>query len=440
MRVCKTETAVVILGAVGIEAGLLFIVSIGDLRPRIPLFWAGFLVVFLCYLLCAYWIFRKPGCSLGVVLVAALVFRLTLLGSQPTLSDDLYRYVWDGRVQLDGINPYLHPPSAPELQHLRDEFYHSINHKDVGTVYPPLTQFFFRLVCSMSPGPTAMKCGFAIFEFGIVLLLVLILQQRRQDVRRVLIYGWNPLPVIEIAGSGHSDALGAFLLMLALFALGSGRRSAAVWALAGAFLVKFVPVLALAAFWRRMGSGWLEVRQRRSLLWFPALVAAGYLPFAGAGPQLPAGLLTYAHDWRFNEAIFAVLYGVLQKLGPGPDDASLMLAKWICAGVLLLVALWSGMRCADVYRALFMVLGVWLLLMPTLHPWYLMWILPFLPLFPRPAWILFSGLVFLAYEVLIGYSRDGTWQEQTWVRWAQYGPFYFLLVLYPAYQRWRRIY
>ena len=438
MRICSTERAVVFVGAVGIETGLLFIVSIGDLRPRIPLFWAGFLVVFLCYLLCAFWVCRKPGCALGIVIAAALVFRLTLLGSPPSLSDDVYRYVWDGRVQLSGINPYLHPPSAPELEHLRDEFYPVINHKDVATVYPPLTQVIFRLVCSLAPGPTAMKCVLVLFEFGIVLLLVEILRQRRQDERRVLIYAWNPLPVIEIAGSGHSDALGVFLLMLAIYALGSGRRIAAVWALAGGFLVKFVPVLALAVFWRQMGPGWLEVRRRWPLLCFPALVAAAYLPFAGAGAQLFAGLQTYAHKWSFNEAIFALLYGVLKDPGPAPDDAALMLAKWICAGVLLLVMLWTALHCTDVHRALFVVLGAWLLLMPTLHPWYLMWILPFLALFPRPAWVLFSGLVFLAYEVLIGYSRNGTWQEQMWVRWAQYGPFYLLLLLYPAYRRWRR--
>lgn len=437
MRIFSREKAVFLLGAVGVEAGLLFIVFLGDLRPQITLFWSGLLVAFLSYLLCAFRVCRKPGCSLVGVFVAAIVFRLTLLGSQPSLSDDVYRYVWDGRVQLSGINPYLHPPSAPELEHLRDEFYPGINHKDVPTVYPPVTQFYFRLVCSLAPAPTAMKCGLALFEFGIVLLLVGILRQRRQDGRRVLIYAWNPLPVIEVAGSGHSDALGVFFLMLSLYALNGGRRSAAVWALAAASLVKFVPVLALAAFWRRMGSSWFELRRRWCLLWFPALAAAAYLPFAGAGEQLIAGLKAYAYKWRFNDALFSIVLGVSEFLNPGPDGGSLMLAKWICAGVLLLVVLWTALRCSDVYRTLFAVMGAWLLLMPVLHPWYLMWILPFLPLFPRPSWILFSGLAFLAYEVLIGYSRDGTWQEQTWVKWAQYGPFYFLLVLYPAYRRWR---
>ena len=110
MRIRSKEKAVFLLGALGVEAGLLFIVFLGDLRPQIALFWLGLLVAFLSYLLCAFWVCRNPGCSLGGVLVAAIVFRLTLLGSQPSLSDDVYRYVWDGRVQLSGINPYLHPP------------------------------------------------------------------------------------------------------------------------------------------------------------------------------------------------------------------------------------------------------------------------------------------------------------------------------------------
>jgi len=423
-----------------IEACLLVVVAIGDLRAQIPRFWAGIFPAFLAYLLAAVYVLRRPAGSVRLILLLALLFRLTMWWSLPSLSDDIYRYVWDGRVQLAGINPYLYPPAAEEVAHLRDALYPGINHKEISTIYPPLVQLFFRLVCALRPDLGTMKFGLLLCEFGLVLLLVKILAQRRQDPRRVLLYAWNPLPLVEVAGSGHSDALGVLLLMLALYWLAGGRAAPAAWALAGAFLSKFLPVLVLPIFWRQLAPAeevsvlkrWLH-RRRWSLLWFPAVAVLGFLPYLDAGPQLFAGLRVYLLRWRFNDAAFSLFYGLYLRLAGNGDP--LALAKWTCTGALLLTVLWATRRGADPYRAAFWVVGAYLLLSPILHPWYLIWVLPFLPLFAPPAWTLLSGLIFLAYRVLIDYSRSGIWTEQTWVKWAQYGPFYFLLTVYPLYQR-----
>lgn len=428
----------------GLEAILLFLVSVGDLRVQVPRFWVGIFPAFILYLLAILHVLKRPAGSLRLILLFAFLFRLSFWWSPPTLSDDIYRYVWDGRVQLAGVNPYLHPPGAEELAHLRDELYPGINHKEISTIYPPLSQLFFRLVYALHPGPGLMKFGLLLCEFGLVLLLVAILRQRFQDPRRVLLYAWNPLAIVEIAGSGHSDTLGIFLLMLALYWLVGGRSTAAVWALAGSFLGKLFPALVLPVFWRHLVPGgefsslrrWLHLRSRRVLIWFPLLSLLGFLPFLDAGPKLFAGLQTYLVEWRFNDAAFALLYDSLLRIA-GRDHA-LGLAKWLSAGLLLLVALWTSVRFADPYRSAFWIMGAYLLLSPTLHPWYLLWILPFLPLFAHPAWILFSGLAFLAYEVLIDYSKTGIWTEQVWVKWAQYGPFYFLLATCSVYRHLSR--
>ena len=443
LRSFVRENASLLASGLAIEAVLIFLVGLGDLRRQIPLFWAGIFTAFAFYLVAVARLGRQPQGSARFVLLAALVFRLTMWWSPPTLSDDIYRYIWDGRVQLAGINPYQYAPAAPEVAHLRDALHAKINHPEIPTVYPPLSQLFFRLVGAVQPGVGAVKLALILVECGLLLLLVRILEQRRMDRRRVLFYAWNPLPLVEVAGSGHVDALGVFLLFLGLYWLAAERRVAASWALAGAFLSKLVPLLVLPVFWRQMGRGvdggwrrWFGPSGRWALLWFAALGAAGFLLFAGAGSQLFAGLQTYVLKWRFNDVIFSLVYEQLKRPNWEWDDRALMQGKQILAAVLALVVLWATLRRADAYGAVFVIMGAYMLLTPTLHPWYLLWILPFLPLFPHPAWIALSGGIFLAYQVLIGYSKYGTWEEAAWVRWAEFVPFYFFLVV-QAYRRLR---
>ena len=410
-----------------IEACCCYLVFLGDLQRQIGGLWTGVFPAFLCYVFAAYLVLRRgaPPERSHLILGAALVFRLTLWWSPATLSDDIFRYVWDGRVQLAGINPYLYAPSAPEVAHLRDALYQSVNHATIPTIYPPLAQLFFRAICALSATPAAFKLALLLCDWGLCLLLAHSLVRRGQDPRRVVLYAWNPLPLIEVAGSGHIDALGILLLFAALYALHSQRWGAAVCALAGAFLVKLVPLVLLPTFWRRPRVGWLKFRQRSALLLFPTLGLLAFWPFADAGEKLATGLLTYVQHWHFNAAAYSLFRFALEPLH----------ARWLCTALFALIALGVQIRYRDPYQAAFATLGAYVLLSPTVHPWYLLWVLPFLAFFPSPAWILLSGLIFLAYEVQIGYGSEGVWREKLWVLWAQYAPFYLLLIITACYRR-----
>jgi len=184
--------------------------------------------------------------------------------------------------------------------------------------------------------------------------------------------------------------------------------------------------------WKR----WFALRPRLPLLWFPLLTFLGFLPFIEAGPKLFTGLQIYLRHWQFNDALPSLFAFIFEHSFPGSDP--LMLARGLGMALLLLVLLWTALRRYDPYRAAFWTMSAYLLLSPTLHPWYLLWILPFLPLFAPPAWILLSGLVFLAYQVLIEYSKTGIWTEQAWIKWAQFAPFYLLLAAYPVYRLYRQ--
>lgn len=423
-----------LFSACAIEACCCYLVSRGDLQHQIGTLWAGVFPAFLCWVLAAYLVLRR-GASPGrphLILGAALVFRLTLWWSPATLSDDVFRYIWDGRVQLAGINPYLYAPSAPQVAHLRDALYPSVNHAAIPTIYPPLAQLFFRAICVFSATPAAFKLALLLCDWGLCLLLAHTLVRRGQDPRRVVLYAWNPLPLVEVAGSGHIDALGVLILFAALYALHSQRWAAAVCALAGAFLVKLVPLVLLPTFWRRPRAAWFNFRKRSALLLFPTLGLLAFWPFASAGEKLATGLLTYVQHWHFNAAAYSLFRFALQPW----DDHAYAHARWLCTAFFALVALGVQIRYRDPYRAAFATLGAYVLLSPTVHPWYLLWVLPFLAFFPSPAWMLLSGLIFLAYEVQIGYGSSGVWREKPWVLWAQYAPFYLLLCGTELARRW----
>ncbi|MEE2874329.1 MAG: hypothetical protein VX893_15620 [Candidatus Latescibacterota bacterium] len=424
-----------ILLACAIEACCIYLASLGNLRSQVLQFWTGFFPAFFCYALAAWLVLRRADGSTYFILGAALLFRLTLWWSPATLSDDIFRYVWDGQVQLAGINPYLYPPSAPEVAHLREALWQSVNHADISTVYPPLAQIFFRAVCTLNPTPAAMKLALLLCDWGLCLLLARSLVRRGQDPRRVLLYAWNPLPLIEVAGSGHIDALGILLLFLALHALQLRHLTTAVCALTAAFLAKLFPLILVPTFWRRAGdrtlSAWLDPRPRKALLLFPLVVLVAFLPFADAGTQLIAGLRIYIQHWYFNAAAYSLIH---YSLSPWDGNAHLH-ARWFCTAFFVFFGLYTQIRSRDPYHATFIALGAYVLLSPTMHPWYLLWVLPFLPFFPHPAWLLFSGLIVLAYEVLMDYVHTGVWQEKTWVLWAQYAPLYIGLIATAYYRR-----
>jgi len=349
--------------------------------------------------------------------------------SVPSLSDDIYRYLWEGKLVTAGINPFVHAPDDPSLSPLHDSsVFPHINHKEYPAIYPPLNQFIFALSTIISPTITAMNVTFILFDLLTMALLFLILRERRLDLARIIIYAWNPLVIMEFAGSGHLDSAGAFFLMLALYSVTKKRSWLPALALALAFLVKFIPLIFLP---------FLLVRRKViTLSVFIFIAILFYLPFLDAGRKLFESLLAYSEHWVFN----ASLYEALLWIGTSPLQArkiSLILLILIVIVIFFRYAhKKSDEQEATIYYVVFIALGALLLLTPVLHPWYLCWMVPFLVIFPNRAWIYFTGSVFLSYFVLKGYVEAGVWKENTVVKLFEYLPFYGLL-LFDAARRYR---
>lgn len=357
---------------------------------------------------------RRDRRALRWALIAALGFRLVAVAGPPLLSDDVYRYVWDGRVQAHGFHPYAHSPLDPRLEDLRDEHWSQINHAELKTIYPPAAQLFFLVLGFAGAGPVGFKLAFGVLDFGVVLALVALLRALDQPVHRVVLYAWNPLAVLETAGSAHVEPLGVLLAVVAAAWIIDRRPTLSTLALGAAIQVKILPVLLVPGFLRR--AGW---RQAAILLLVTLALA---LPYALTGPAVGAGLFDYAERWERNSVIFPVVRGIIEMMDPAPflkqgigrlqeafpgrDAVWAFLYRHVGPGSLARLVMgvaacaWVGYvvrRRYDAARESLLVLGGVLLLSPTLHPWYLLWVLPFAVACMAPGWLVLAATIPLSY-------------------------------------------
>ncbi len=397
----------------------------------------------------AVWRVKRQAAESGplpLVLIFAALFRLVLLFSEPIQEDDFYRYLWDGKVVASGLNPYRFTPREVQTangkegllqpyRELAETDAHSalllsrINHPDVPTLYPPVAQAVFGLAALVAPGSLlALRLIFFCFDLAVCLVIVKLLCHLGRSPLWVLIYAWSPLVIKETINSSHYDVVPTFLLVLALLALVTGRLSVGFLSLGGAILGKVFPVVLLPLFvwhaWRRCGSG----RACGGLVLTGLVILGGYAPFAAAGSGLWQGVVTFAEHWQTNSFVFPLLQQMI---------ADRWLANGIVAGCLA-GAVWVALRWnregndVGFLRGCFFVMGTLLLLSPVGNPWYFLWVMPFVCLFPRVSWLLLSGLLGLYYTAFYFLYR-GEPETFRWVVWLEYLPFYAVL----AWETWR---
>jgi alpha-1,6-mannosyltransferase len=377
------------------------------------------------YLLAMFFAWRGPARrgTVAVVLGAAVAMRIAVVLAPPYLSNDIYRYIWDGRVIAAGINPYRYVPADPHLAALRDAaVFPNINRRDYAvTIYPPAAAAVFFGVTRLSESPVAMKAAMVAFEAIAVALLLRLLVSSGQPATRIVIYAWHPLPLWEFAGSGHID--GAIVALLAL-ALWSQRRRSSGWiiglALAAGTLVKFYPAAIFPALWRRWD--W------RMPAIFAAAVILAYLPFIGVGWRVFGFLPHYMVEEGFaGGGTGFYLWDIarsLLPLGNGSDVAYIAGAVCLLAGLALYVA--SRERRPDVdSRGAALLAGAFILLLSPHYAWYFAWLVVIACVRPSAALVWLTLASFLLYLVPVWpqLMRNRPWLL---VQSAMYLPFLVL--------------
>ena len=376
-------------------------------RKGEPSFIISLAVAGVAYLLAFRELLSTPKFPKRVVvfgLALAALCHLLFLRMPPGSDDDIHRYVWDGRVQRLGYNPYLLVPSDPALASLHTPETRTLNHPDLPSPYPAGAQLFFRAVTAIHESTFALKVAFVVCNLAIMLVLLDVLRFTRQGEHWVLAYAWHPLLAIEVAGSGHIDIVGVLLLLVSAAALARRWRAAAALAFGLAIAVKLLPVVLLPLYWKR-------IRMRDGAL---AAVVFGllYVPFLNHG-RIPLGSLgTYVQSFRFNGPVFVALERVT--------------APQVIAGLAVLVgfltAVWMRRRSAECSSDAFAwPMAASLLCAPVVYPWYLLWLLPFMrsiATLPISIWTL---SIIPTYYVWHLRTVGRPWLVPDWIMLLEYG-------------------
>ena len=372
-----------------------------------PSFIVWLSVAGVAYLLAMREFFHAPNFPNRVIvigLVLAAVWHILFLVKPPGPDDDIHRYAWDGRVQRLGLNPYLLIPNDPALAGLHTPETRTLNHPDLPSPYPAGAQLFFRAVTAIHESVSALKIAFVICELAIVLVLVDVLRNSRQSMPCILSFVWNPLLATEVAGSGHVDILGALLLLLSVAALSHKWRTAAAVAFGLAVAVKFLPIVLMPLYWRRV-----RIRDASLAVFVFGLL---YLPFVQRG-RLPIGSLgTYVQSFRFNDPVFAMFERVS---APQAVAAFAVLVGFFAAIWLRLKSTtWSSDALAGPMAAS-------LLCAPVVYPWYLLWLLPFLRSASVLPIIIWTVSIIPTYYVWHLRTLGRPWIVPGWVMLVEYG-------------------
>ena len=350
------------------------------------------------YLLAVALIRRPIGSryALWIILLVAAAIRVGPLLAPPFLSTDVFRYVWDGRVQAAGINPYRYVPADPTLAFLRDpSIYPNIARADYArTIYPPAAQLIFAAVGQIWSSVTAVKTTMVAFELLAILCLLSLLRSARLPSERILIYAWNPLPVWAFAGNGHVDAAAIGLIATTLLLRVRNRDGWAGITLGAAILVKFLPAVIAPAIWRR-----------RAGLRMPALCGLTIIGLYAIYISVGWHVLGYLPGYRAEEGLnsgsgFWLLAG-LERITPLPPLASVL---YIAAAALILAALgcWfafvakPGDPVAIATAAGVMMAALTVAISPH-YPWYFAWIAVPAVLAPHRALVWLSAAPVLLY-------------------------------------------
>jgi alpha-1,6-mannosyltransferase len=368
----------------------------------IPLAIAG-----IAYLLAILEFFSTPTFPKRVIvmgLVFAAVWHLLFLRMPPGSDDDVHRYLWDGRVQRLGYNPYIVVPSDPVLGALHTPETRTLNNADLPSPYPAGAQLFFRAVTAIHESTFALKAAFVACDFAIVFVLLDLLRGSGQGEHWVLAYAWNPLLATEVAGSGHIDIVGALLLLVSFAALRRGWRAVTALAFGLAVAVKLLPIVLLPLYWRR-------VRVRDGAL---AAVVVGllYLPFLNHG-RIPIGSFgTYVHSFRFNDPVFAALERVASP--------ELLAGMTVLVG--FLTAAWLRRKAAaSSPEAFAWPMAASLLCAPVVYPWYMLWLLPFLRSASTVPIIVWTVSIIPTYYVWHLRTLGRPWIVPGWIMLLEYG-------------------
>lgn len=352
------------------------------------------------------------------LIAMAIVLRLAFATARPIGSPDYYRYVWDGKVQANGINPYKYAPDSPALDDLHTNVTpRLVKYPNMKTIYPPLGELFFYCAYLIG-GESYLGIKVLIFSLDLLTLfgVFLTLKLLKIDRKNLLIYALCPLPLIQFFLDGHVDVMGFTFLIFAIYFYMGGRKTLALVFIGLSMLIKplaliFVPVF----FFMEKGA----INRLKAAI-VPALVfGLFYLPYMFTGTPF-AALVKFTGDWTFNGIVFHVLDAFIRNN---------QRTRAVCAILLVIAYIPIIASKRDYLSKIYLSIIILFVFSPIVHPWYIGWLAVLLPLVPRWSGIAYVGLSSLTALTVLTYQLTGTWHDYPLVLIFEYTPVLILLLL-----------
>ena len=395
------KSTIIVLGILGVATLYLYRVTVHSKGVADITWFLKLVAVQIVIYLAVAWLSLRTSDSRSLLvlgLIFAALFRLSIIFFPPYLSDDIYRYIWDGRVQAAGINPYRYIPAEDSLAQLRDDkIYPYINRRDTAhTIYPPVAEAAFLVITRFSESVTWMKVAMVGFEAVAVWAIIQLLVSFGFARQRVLIYAWHPLVVWEFAGSGHIDALAIAFIALTLLARRKNKETATGLLLACATCVKLFPVVLLPAVYKRWS--W------KMPVAFVAAVVIAYLPYLGVGPMKALGSLPFYATERglLTGEQYFLLALARQVFHVNVPTVAYFIFVIVVLGAL---SLWMMRERSDDTQYLrngLLIASVFLLLLAPHFSWYFTWLIPFLCFIPSIPFFYLTLTNFILYLTWLG--------------------------------------
>ncbi len=346
-----------------------------------------------------------------IILITGILFRLTLLPSDPIASDDIYRYIWDGKVIANGINPFKYSPADKSLNFLHTEMLPAkINHPDMKTIYPPYSQLMFFLSYKLfGESFLGIKLFLLISEILTIILLVSLIKKLNLPLQNISLYAICPLPIMQFMVDGHIDGVGFPILLLTIYLYLNKKKINSFLMMGVSITTKFISGMILPFMWKE--EKW---KGKILLIILPFLVlGVFYIPFYSGNVFPLESLFQFSSNWIANSSVFSILFFLIK------DNQDARLVSLILF-VLAALVLFFGKK--QLTYKFYMIFFLFLLFSPTVHPWYVTWLALLLPLGFKWSGFIFIVLINLVNILLIDYVKYNVWYTFHWITIIEYAP------------------
>ena len=395
-------------------------------------------------------IFKTPRTDLKKnqliwVIGIGIILRVLMLFSAPILEDDYLRYLWDGAVTANGINPYMYSPEEvlggtgipTELSELAEEsgeIIHGINHPEVRTIYPPIAQAFFALSYWLdSWSLISWKLILIVFDLATLSLIFNALGILKLPSSYLIIYWWNPLLLKEIFNSAHLDVLVFPFVLSAIIMASQNRYIRSTVTLIIGMGIKLWPVFLLPILLRPIIS---KPKELLSALVVAAIsIGILFLPIYLSGLDNSSGFIAYGQSWQNNDSAFRILiyiselsldllhYETFHKYTVARFLVIALIAIWI-----VYITLGKTFKNEDLFKKSLLIIAFVFLISPTQFPWYYTWLIPFLAIKPRFSLLLLTALLPMYYLRYYFEPRGEIEIFTNLIVWVEFVPVWILLI------------